>query len=119
MDMKSWIYNARTRAELTQSQLGEKLGVTKANVSAWENGRHEASLDQLARIAEITNYAEPLPGMSRSSALLRVVPVDVDRWPFRAVDETKVQGLSDSDRVRLETAILIAAAQVGLDVKKE
>lgn len=119
MDMKSWIFNARTRARLTQAQLGERLGMTKGNVSAWENGRHEASLDQLVRIAEVTGYAEPLPGMPSSNVLHPVSAGRVHYWPFEGVDEDKVLDLSDSDRVRLETAILIAAAQVGLDVKRD
>lgn len=119
MDMKSWIFNARTGAQLTQSQLGERLGVTKGNVSAWEKGRHKASLDQLMRIAEITSYPEPFPGMPRSSAPQQVPHARADHWPFNTVDEAKVRDLSDNDRVRLETAVLITAVQLGLDVKKD
>lgn len=54
MEMKSWIRLARKKAGLTQEQLAERLGLTKGNVSAWENGRHEASFHQLTAIAEIS-----------------------------------------------------------------
>lgn len=93
--------------------------MTKGNVSAWENGRHEASLDQLVRIAQVTGYLEPLPGMPSSSVLHPISAGRVDDWPFSQVDEAKARALSDTDRARLEAAILIAAAQVGLDVKKQ
>lgn len=70
MDIGSWVNAARLHARLTQAQLGERLGVTKGNISAWENGRHEPSFGNLRKIAEITGYAEPLPGIrSQQSAV--------------------------------------------------
>jgi len=54
MEMKSWIRLARKKAGLTQEQLADRLGLTKGNISAWENGRHEASFSQLAAIAELS-----------------------------------------------------------------
>jgi len=54
MEMKSWIRLARKKAGLTQEQLADKLGLTKGNISAWENGRHEASFSQLTAIAELS-----------------------------------------------------------------
>lgn len=54
MEMKSWIRLARKKAGLTQEQLAEKLGLTKGNISAWENGRHEASFAQLEAIAQLS-----------------------------------------------------------------
>lgn len=115
MDMKDWILAARNYAQLNQTQLGERLGLSKGNISAWENGRHEASLDQLVRIAEITLFPEPLPGMGtgvahRESCL---------NWPFPSVDEAKVRALNDTQLTQLETAILLGAAQLGLDIKKK
>ena len=56
MEIKDWIKAARIHAEKTQEQLGDLLGITKGNVSAWEKGRHEASFAQLQRISELTGY---------------------------------------------------------------
>lgn len=39
-------------------------------------------------------------------------------WPFDKIDERKVRDMSDQDKSSLQAAILIAAAQAGLDVKK-
>jgi transcriptional regulator with XRE-family HTH domain len=61
MELKDWIRVARKAAKLTQEQLGERLGMTKGNVSAWENGRHEPSYAQLQQISEISGM--PLPSM--------------------------------------------------------
>ena len=58
-ELSAWVKRARSGAELTQAQLGEMLGVTKANVSGWENARHEPSYTQLRRISAITKT--PLP----------------------------------------------------------
>lgn len=61
MDIKTWIRTSRMKAKLTQEQLGERLGVTKGNVSGWENGRHEPSYSQLVSIAQLANAQLPAP----------------------------------------------------------
>lgn len=49
MELKDWVREARTNKHMTQTQLGEALGVSKANVSAWENGHHEPSWSQMLK----------------------------------------------------------------------
>jgi transcriptional regulator with XRE-family HTH domain len=56
MELSKWVRAARTHKGLTQQQLGDKLHVTKGNVSAWENGHHEPSFGQLQIISEVTGY---------------------------------------------------------------
>jgi phage repressor protein C with HTH and peptisase S24 domain len=63
VQINEWVRAARTAAGLTQEQLGNELGVTKGNVSGWENGRHEPSYSQLLKIEMLTGYA-----LSRSAA---------------------------------------------------
>lgn len=60
MELKEWVRVARKSAGLTQEQLGEKLGRTKANIGHWETGKHDPSYDQIRRISEITGH--PMPG---------------------------------------------------------
>ncbi|MFP4895613.1 helix-turn-helix domain-containing protein [Paraburkholderia sp. EG304] len=69
--MRNWIRSARKKADLTQEQLGEKLGVTKGNVSAWENGRHEPSYAQIQEISVVTKCPMPdsQPGASAAAAI--------------------------------------------------
>ncbi|MBB5462909.1 XRE family transcriptional regulator [Paraburkholderia sp. Cpub6] len=71
MEMRNWIRSARKKADLTQEQLGEKLGVTKGNVSAWENGRHEPSYAQIQEISVVTRCPMPdtQPSIGSMSAL--------------------------------------------------
>lgn len=59
MELKHWIRSARKKGGLTQEELGERLGVSKGNVSAWENGRHEPSYAQIQEISVITRYPMP------------------------------------------------------------
>lgn len=56
MKIHEWVKAARAHAKLSQEKLGEHLGVTKGNVSAWENARHEPGFSQLRRIAAFTGY---------------------------------------------------------------
>jgi len=56
LELKDWIKAARRNAGWTQQCLAEELGRTKANISAWEAGRHRPSVDQLRMISEFTGF---------------------------------------------------------------
>ncbi len=49
------IQTARKEAGLSQGQLAESVGVSVQAVSKWENGKNLPDIDNLIRIAEITN----------------------------------------------------------------
>lgn len=50
------IKRARQEAGISQEQLADKLGLSGNNViSRWENRRGSISVDQLAKIAELTH----------------------------------------------------------------
>lgn len=51
-----WVRQARRHWGKSQEALGEALSVTKGNVSAWENGRHAPSYQQILEISRITGY---------------------------------------------------------------
>ena len=48
----------RRRQGISQEELGEKLGVPKANISAWERGMREVPLKHLDTIAEALSLSE-------------------------------------------------------------
>ncbi|MFA9441138.1 LexA family protein [Uliginosibacterium sp. sgz301328] len=73
MKMGIWIRKAREAAGLTQTELGDAVGTSKGNVSAWELGRHSASFDRLRAIARATGYALP----DSEAGLENVVPADI------------------------------------------
>ena len=43
----------RTEKGYAQSELAKLLGVTKQNISDWENGRSETSFEMLKKIAKL------------------------------------------------------------------
>lgn len=59
MDIAAWIKQARLKAGLSQESLATHLGLTKGNVSAWENGRHKPKLEQILTIASVAGLAPP------------------------------------------------------------
>ncbi len=92
MEIKEWILTARSTAKMTQTQLGEELGVTKGNVSAWENGRHEPSWSQMLKISELTGVALPLPPGMKSAA---------KSWPF-TIDQHLFESMPLSEREKID-----------------
>ncbi|MCI9626491.1 MAG: helix-turn-helix transcriptional regulator [Clostridia bacterium] len=45
----------RKKENITQSQLAERLGVSQANISQWENGEAFPRADKLPALAEALN----------------------------------------------------------------
>lgn len=50
-----YIYEQRTKNNLTQSALADKLSVTAQAISKWENGRGIPDIEQLNKLSEIFN----------------------------------------------------------------
>lgn len=92
MEIKEWILTARSTSKKTQTQLGEELGVTKGNVSAWENGRHEPSWSQMLKIAEITGVQLPLPKQISTAG---------KAWPF-SVDQHLYESMPGPERDKID-----------------
>lgn len=45
------LYELRMKSNLTQEELGEKLGVTNKAISKWENGKAKPTTDMLKKIS--------------------------------------------------------------------
>lgn len=76
MKLSEWVKAARQAAGIGQEELGAKLGVTRGNVSAWENGRHEPSFAQILAIANETGNRVPIPGVN-AQPVRNVAPADI------------------------------------------
>ena len=49
------LYELRILHNLTQEQMGEKIGVTRQTISLWEAGRRKISLENLKHICKVFN----------------------------------------------------------------
>lgn len=58
-DIESWVKAARAKTGMSQEALSVHLGVTKGNISAWENGRHKPKLEQVLVIAQLSGMEPP------------------------------------------------------------
>lgn len=102
MDIGDWIRSARKMAGVNQEQLGEALGVTKGNVSAWENNRHEPSYSQMLKIAERAGWKIPLPGAPTTAGA---------SWPFRRITADQVAGLPAEELIRAEAMVEVVVRE--------
>jgi transcriptional regulator with XRE-family HTH domain len=91
---------ARNALGYTQDELAERLEVTKAAISAWENNREKPAFDKLPRIREAVacSLDELVCGIG-GAAWQRTVAVreDAHAWGRPALNST------DRDEVRLIT----------------
>lgn len=111
----------KDKAKLTQSEFGARYGIGSQgmvwqylngtrplNVSAAKNFANGlgVSIDDFSpSIAEIINEA----GQRTASS---------EPWPFSKVDERKLRHLNKTEAAQIEGAILLIAAQLGIDIRQ-
>lgn len=96
-----------------QSDLASQLRLSPQVVSNWKR-RGGVPPEQYATIAALFGRSvEQLLGIAPEGELRPT------SWPYQSIDEMKFHSLKDSDAAKLEGAILYAAAQVGVDIKKD
>lgn len=98
----------------TQSDLAVQLGLSPQNVTNWK--RRGVPPDQYVKIADTLNCS--LDELLGRTKFIGKVAMEPRRWPYPSIDEDKLRSLDEKRAARLEGAILLAAAQLGLDVKK-
>jgi len=99
MELRSWIRSARKKADLTQEQLGERLGVTKGNVSAWETGKHEPSYAQIQEISVITKCA--MPDATALAPTSTIDSKDVQARVLEMLSETGLDAAAFASRLKV------------------
>lgn len=117
------LYNERTT--LSQTEFGARFDIGNQG-AVWQylNGRRPLNMkaakgfasglgvnieDFSPAIAEAIKAAEAWTGGGEAAT----------QWPFNKLDEAKIQALQADHREQIEGAVLEAAAQLGLDVKKD
>lgn len=70
--ISQWVKDARTKAGKSQEALAHDVDVTKGNVSAWENERHQPNIGQVIDISLVTNYPVPVLVKEKLEAALEI-----------------------------------------------
>lgn len=108
-----------------QSKLAERLGKSPAQVSQWLSGYRtinedsargiERKLHKPAGWLDTPSDAVPPPAQaSEPAAPFNVRPP----WPFKALDESAVCALPETDILRIESWLLLLMAQTGMETKR-
>jgi transcriptional regulator with XRE-family HTH domain len=53
LDLTDLLFETRVGADMTQAELGAKLGTSKSTVAAWESGDQVPRVDDLERLAQV------------------------------------------------------------------
>lgn len=94
-----WVRDARVRAGWTQEMLAFEVGVSKANVSAWERSKHQPSVNQFLAIWRLTGLTPRVRGL----------PLE---WPFRNLAVTQFDSLTPKQLEAVEFGVLGVLATV-------
>ena len=102
-----------------RTEFGRKLGYKDgAFIRQMLAGSRPVTEKTVAKIEALHGMSGWFTAGTTRQAKLPTHKQSVVAWAFPKIDENKIQELSSKDLITLEAAILIAAAQVGLDIKK-
>lgn len=79
--------------------------------------RLQAEIDRLAPFA--SRSATNAASSNLRSEIDKARAAKLRAWPFPRVDQGKITQLEDVDVISLESALLIAAGQLGLDIRRK
>lgn len=98
----------------SQKELADRIGVAPQNVTNWK--RRGVPPDQYVVIADTLDCS--LDDLLGRTKYVGAGQLRAGRWPYPSIDEAKFRAIKERDACKLEGAILLAAAQLDLDVKK-
>ena len=97
----------------SQSDLAKRIGVSPQNITNWK--ARGVPSDQFVKIADALDCSlDELLGRWEHAG---VITQKQGEWPFKLLDESKIRNMRQEDASRIEGAILLAAAQMGVDLK--
>jgi len=83
MRIDRWVAAARAALGWSQDQLAESVNKTRANVSHWENGKHEPSLETIKLIGRLSGLDPRALFDDDATDVVRLPEAARDRnWPF-------------------------------------
>ena len=98
---------ARAAKQLSLEQVAIALGSAgRARIGHWETGERVPDAASLAQLCELLD-------VSADRLLFGAEP-----WLFPRIDANAIKKLEREDRLRLEGALLLTAAQLGLKVER-
>ncbi len=123
-ELKDRIEKLKAVMAWNDTQMAKAAGVSRSAVSQWA-GKGSKIIHTIGDVEVALNLERETgysalwiaKGIGQEKAKDRV---SAESWPFSSIDNQKVRALDpDRERMQLETAILLSAAQLGLDVKKD
>ena len=80
----NYIYDLRQKAELSQSELADKLGVTDKAVSKWENGKSKPTTNTIRKLSALFGVSvEKLLQMKEASHTTRITKIVITLYPLK------------------------------------
>ena len=121
--LKERIEEVQAKTGWNDTQMAKAAGVSRSAVAQWA-GKGSKIIHAITDV-EVALKLERETGYSALWIAKGIGPKQAKQraaaefWPFQTIDEQKVLALDpQKERMQLEGAILLAAAQLGLDVKK-
>jgi len=102
--------------------MGDVAGVSRSAVAQWRGQGSKiihtiGDIEAAVNLERATGYSALWIARGKGEKLVSKAPFS-RQWPFPQIDESKVYAMKGDDAVALERAFIVAASNVGLDIKK-
>lgn len=118
--LKDRIDEIQTALGWNNQEMADYAGVSRSAVAQWK-GQGSKIIHTIGRVdvAEKLSRASGYSAMwiARGEGPKKITPQSTDQWPLPLISLDKINSLSTEDLIRLESAILISASHIGLDIK--
>lgn len=110
----------------SQEHAADQLGIGQSAMNQYLNGRIPLNLPVAVRFARLLGVGieEFSPAVARlqesvSKVVEKLSGPGPQAWPFPEIDPARIAALDPASLLRLEGAILMAASQLQLDIRKK
>lgn len=115
MEFKDILKDKRLAAGLTQTELGDKIGIDSKNISKYENGKSEPNIDTLTKMSEVFNCSvDELLGKDVSMVTVKTIKGDTIRLGFNDIPLEELEKLSLADVKKM----LEYLHSIGIDISR-
>ena len=99
-----WVWRNRVEADLSQSELGDKIDVTNATVSNWENGKTTPSYDKMQLLEKVFGESFDEHGLQGDEEREGTMTETIGEWVWRNRGEADLSQSELGDKIDVTSA---------------
>jgi len=121
--LKERIEEIQAKMGWDDKTMGDVADVSRSAVAQWRGQGSKiiqtiGDIEAAVNLERATGYSALWIARGKGQKIVEKIGTP-RQWPFPRIDEAKIYAMEGDDAVALERAFMVAAGNVGLDIKKD